>query len=76
MGFVGHEGMSSLLLIMIGVPGGPEGLGGPEDPAGPGDLGGLGGPRGPGGPVGLEAIIGQNHMGFVGHSYNGSMILL
>ena len=22
------------------------------------------------------AMIGQNHMGFVGHSYNGSMILL
>ena len=68
MAFVGHEGMSSLLLIMNGVPGGPEG------PAG---LGGLGAPgKGGGGSVGLEAIIGQNHMGFVGHSYNGSMILL
>ena len=67
MGFVSHEGMSLLILIMIGVPGDPRGQGGPEDPDGLG---------GPGGPVGLEAIIGQNHMCFVGHSYKGSMILL
>ena len=38
MGFVGHEGMSSLLLIMIGVPGGSGGLGSPGGSAGSGGL--------------------------------------